>query len=90
VHEGTSNKWLHKLDADREKLACGFRAGVSTLHLILLASSTKNIQTAREWKDWLNLLKCWHRTPMFESMADLPPDGQIVIRGWASSQLDVL
>jgi hypothetical protein len=81
VHDGTGDKWRAKLDWDMQKLARPVYEGVIPLQIIVLVS-TKHISTADIWQRWLAKVPCWVRPTDLVHDAPLPPNGQMIIRGW--------
>lgn len=79
AHDGTGDKWRAKLDRDMEKLSR--LSDADTLHLIVLVS-TGTISSSKTWADWLAKVTCWQRPRFIEKRTDLPPNGEMVVRGW--------
>jgi hypothetical protein len=81
ILDGTSSKWIAKLEHDKLKLA-RVNAGptIATLHVIVLASSNPDKPVA-----WLPKLGCWRCATHLERTIRFDGGSQMIIRGWSRS-----
>lgn len=82
VHSGTGDKWISKLNNDTAKVMRALRDGVIPLQLILAVSIRNKIEVCRVWQDWLSRIDCWCLPTSLQQVTPLPPQGQMVLRGW--------
>ena len=83
VHDGTGDKWRGKLELDTQKLQRPLIQNVVPLQLILLVS-TRNIAVDDQWQRWLAKVACWQRPTLLCRDVQLPPNGQMILRGWSA------
>lgn len=84
VHDGTGDKWRAKLAWDVEKLAQPLTDGVAPLQIVALVSGV-DIEQSDAWQRWLKKVACWGRDTELRATVRLPPSGQMIVRGWATS-----
>lgn len=80
LHDGTSGKWLRKIEADADKLKrLGWKKSASLL--IVVAASKGDVLT--EWADYLAGFAVWNRPALTEPFVIiLPGGGSVVIKAF--------
>jgi hypothetical protein len=84
LHDGTSGKWLRKVEADADKLKrLGWKKSASLL--IVVAASKGDVLA--EWADYLASFALWTQTPLTEQFViALPGGGSVVLKAFDIKQ----
>lgn len=80
LHDGTSGKWLRKIEADAEKLKrLGWKKSASLL--VVVAASKGDVLT--EWADDLASLAIWNQPALTDPFViTLPGGGTVVVKAF--------
>ena len=85
VHDWTGDKWIEKLEGDREKLLNAKKNASDTTDLIqflVLLSSNNNFMEDPKWFTWLDRLSFWKNDTSYSSDFLLSPNGKMVLKAW--------
>jgi hypothetical protein len=80
VHDGTTNKWREKLAHDRAKLGRIQPENAVPLQIVIVTKAGGSIESTPG--SWLSKISFWNQPPYLEFRAPLPPNGEMLMRGW--------
>jgi hypothetical protein len=80
LHDGTSGKWLRKLEADADKLKrLGWKKSAALL--VVVAASKGDVLTG--WVDYLASFPIWNQPTLTDPFViGLPGGGSVVLKAW--------
>ena len=81
IHDGTGEKWYVAMDHDMTKLLRSTPEGMIPLQIVVVASKA-GIEDSAEWQRLLGMRRSWARATRLSTVVRLPPDGQMIVRGW--------
>lgn len=83
-HDNRNKEWRDKIAHDTAKLKKFAGSNQIVPMQLIVAADYEDITNSPKWKSYLNSLAIWAHGKPFEHKGILPPDGQVLIKGWTN------